>query len=229
MYEVIGRGANGDVMVLDYEDFMIEKLTAQELQEAKGMSLQIQERNPISLDNYDFSEKSMGMSCLPKRDLALIKLFEKSNNGVIFALFDKRGLFVPSVEFSLMQDDGTPVHEMIKVTSLYIGHQIGSYYFFRLDLGCNTPALLKINAQGTKPFCTRMREVSSIWSKYFVSIPGLIDMNTLQYQVIPVGDDNMIGYKNNAYKLAKSSRGEIHLVGNYDGKSKCNVSKYLGL
>ena len=74
-----------------------------------------------------------------------------------------------------------------------------------------------------------MRQKESVWSKYFVSIPGVINLETLQYQYIPVGDDKMIGYRSNNYKLAKSSTGAVHIVDTFENKSKFNVSKFLGL
>lgn len=228
MYEIIGKGTNGDVMVLDYEDYAIDRLTAEELQQAVNMGLKIQERNPVSLDTFDFSPSSLGMMAAGK-NMHLIKLFEKNNDGVTFAFIHKDGYFAPSVAFSLRDENGNLLHQELKIVTIQVGYRIGNYCFFRLDLGCEVPALLYIQAYGNTPIATKMKQKASVWSKYFVSIPGVIDLDTLQYRYIPVGDDKTIGYKSNNYKLAKSSTGAVHIVDTFENKSKFNVSKFLGL
>lgn len=228
MYEIIGKGTNGDVMVLDYEDYAIDRLTAGELQQAVNMGLKIQEKNPVSLDEYDFSPSSLGMTAAGK-SMHLIKLLGKNNDGITFAFIHKDGYFAPSVEFSLRDEQGNLLHQELKIVSMQVGYKIGNYCFFRLDLGSEVPALLCIQAYGSKPVATKMRQKESVWSKYFVSIPGVINLETLQYQYIPVGDDKMIGYRSNNYKLAKSSTGAVHIVDTFENKSKFNVSKFLGL
>ena len=134
MYEIIGKGTNGDVMVLDYEDYAIDRLTAGELQQAVNMGLKIQEKNPVSLDEYDFSPSSLGMTAAGK-NMHLIKLFGENNDGVTFAFIHKDGYFAPSVEFSLRDEQGNLLHQELKIVSMQVGYKIGNYCFFRLDLG----------------------------------------------------------------------------------------------
>lgn len=227
MYEIIGRSANGNVMVLDYSDYEIDELTAQELQEATGMGLSIQETYPVNSDTHNFSESSM-RKMVTGRDVCLINLSHKELSSVIFALFNKQGHFKPAVEMSLLSEDGKILTGDVNLISEQLGYVINNhYFFFRVDLGSDVPAFVSIKAGDKTVISDQMKLKKSIWSNYFISIAGLIDINTLEYKILPTSK-NHIGYTISNYNLKKSSTGDVHIVNNIENASMFNISKFLG-
>lgn len=223
MFEVIGKNNKGDAMVLDYSDFVIEGITSEELEEAREMGLQINEGTPLDLDTFDFSQKSMS-KMETSRGIGLIKLRSKDKRIVLFSLFSKTGQYVPALGLSL---SGGDEGNALSVISVNLGYVIDHYYFFRVAVGCNEPANLDIMTSGALVASIEMVHKPSVWSKYFLSIPMLVDLNTLKVKFLPEKDGSPVTYSISNYAVRKSSTGEAHIVSDKDGKSMYNISKFL--
>lgn len=201
MYEIIGRGKDGRVAIVDYDDYSIEILSSNEYIKSQEIGIPVkQARNLLYLGNNDLSRFSS------VQDIGVLNVERLNGQACDIYLYNHNGLFKPVSTFYIQDSDGVSLASgrgfyakqvevsRLKSASKYSTDLLLFRFTFEPDKNCHL-----VMTDYRNNYETHLANVSGVNGKRYnsrkVYIFAVLDPSTFKFRILPVGDrNNRVGF-----------------------------------